>query len=37
MILHYEDRSINDIQKMYNEKQLDMLLEKKTKDDKNYL
>ena len=29
--LTYEDRSINDIQKMYNEKQLDMLLEKKIK------
>lgn len=29
----YEDRSINDIQKMYNEKQLDMLLEKKDEED----
>jgi DNA-directed RNA polymerase subunit H (RpoH/RPB5) len=29
----YEDRSINDIQKMYNEKQLDMLLEKKDEKD----
>lgn len=29
----YEDRSINDIQKMYNEKQLDMLLEKKDEND----